>query len=344
MHHVKAAMLRQVLQMQDGADTIVYIDQDAFVSNMDQNLVCLLEYWGGAAGHAHAHAGCTRRSPRTLPSSQPMDALLPTPRLPPASARAGWYAEANQSKVFMMALDPEEPANYVDNKNGHRLLNLNTGFIVIRKSPAALEMLKLWADETEAHPEWNHQMFWDQCAAAAARLCAAAAAGPHPCCAGSLPAQQCCTGGRSSCVWLPAAQGAAAGANSLGPAGSRPARRSVFNIHVRPEIEARDLMIQLPCDEANGFRWMNGEHGKCEGRFVSGRPASAPAAPPASMLVAQLQVPARGGGPGPRHYVLARACRSRTSGATSRASQRSCWIGCRCCRGSAVWPASGLWE
>jgi hypothetical protein len=37
-------------------------------------------------------------------------------------------------------------------------------------------------------------------------------------------------------------------------------------------------MIQLPCDEANGFRWKSGEHGKCEGRFVSGRPASAPAA------------------------------------------------------------------
>ena len=47
LHHVKAAMLRQVLQMQDSADTIVYIDMDAFVSNMDQNLVCLLEYWGG---------------------------------------------------------------------------------------------------------------------------------------------------------------------------------------------------------------------------------------------------------------------------------------------------------
>jgi hypothetical protein len=103
-----------------------------------------------------------------MPAAVPPALASPSTRVPPAPAGAcaGWYAEANQSKVFMMALDPEEPANYADNKNGHRLLNLNTGFMVIRKSPAALEMLQLWADETEAHPEWNHKMYWDQCAAA----------------------------------------------------------------------------------------------------------------------------------------------------------------------------------
>jgi hypothetical protein len=118
----------------------------------------------------------------------------------------GWYSENEADKLFMMARDPDAPFNYAALQNGSHVLNVNTGFIVIRNKPEAMKYLKLWAEETHNNTTWNWKQFYDQ---------------------------------------------------------------SIFNVLVRPHLEAQKLIKVLPCDDANGFKWLDAGRGCCDARFVT---------------------------------------------------------------------------
>lgn len=45
--------------------------------------------------------------------------------------------------------------------------------------------------------------------------------------------------------------------------------QSIFNMLVRPQLEAQSLIKVLPCDDANGFKWLDAGGGWCEARFVT---------------------------------------------------------------------------
>ncbi|WIA15912.1 hypothetical protein OEZ85_012661 [Tetradesmus obliquus] len=103
-------------------DYVIWLDQDAMISNPEQQLVCLLEHWG----------------------------------VPPAAAAN------NSTARLWIANDTDAYHNHMTDATGQRVLNWNTGFMVWRNTDRSRQVLARWWSEALAHTEYHHFPFYDQ--------------------------------------------------------------------------------------------------------------------------------------------------------------------------------------
>jgi len=126
-YHARYFMKHYVTQRileQDETDFLVVLDFDVMVSDFDQDIRCLLEQWGYSCEE---------------------DAGGKTP-------------------LFLQAQDPHfNPFQWNEWPNGTRVLNVNTGFMVIRNSPRTRDLWGQYiATCTANQTNWGNIWFWDQ--------------------------------------------------------------------------------------------------------------------------------------------------------------------------------------